>query len=298
MQNTNFLEAFRKPGHWLKVALHNHTTNSDGQLAPAEAALFYKALGYDAFAFTDHMFCTPVEGVDAPGITLIPGVELHGEDAARREHHHVVALGLTESMPRDHPERHTLRGMVNWVKAQGGLALAAHPHGSNLSVQSLVEAEPWGMEILSTFSDESVYWDRVLRQGKWAWGAGVDDTHQYLAGISAGVAWVMVKAEANTAESILAALREGHFYTTNGPLFTDVRVEGKEIAVTGTPVQAILQWDLGSGPLFESRAALGDPPGSLVTAGRFSLEKWDFFRLELRSPNTGGRAWSQPLAFK
>ncbi|MBW6486243.1 MAG: PHP domain-containing protein [Syntrophobacterales bacterium] len=38
----------------LKGCLHTHTTCSDGELSPQEAAAAYEAKGYDFIAFTDH----------------------------------------------------------------------------------------------------------------------------------------------------------------------------------------------------------------------------------------------------
>jgi predicted metal-dependent phosphoesterase TrpH len=38
----------------LKIALHTHSTSSDGVLTPAGVAARYAELGFDALAFTDH----------------------------------------------------------------------------------------------------------------------------------------------------------------------------------------------------------------------------------------------------
>ena len=42
------------PGAWLRCALHAHTTNSDGELAPRTLVQHYERAGYDVLAVTDH----------------------------------------------------------------------------------------------------------------------------------------------------------------------------------------------------------------------------------------------------
>ena len=39
---------------WLRCALHAHTTNSDGELAPELLVRHYEWAGYDVLAITDH----------------------------------------------------------------------------------------------------------------------------------------------------------------------------------------------------------------------------------------------------
>ena len=39
---------------YLKGSLHMHTTMSDGEVSPEEAAKIYKSLGFDFFTYTDH----------------------------------------------------------------------------------------------------------------------------------------------------------------------------------------------------------------------------------------------------
>ncbi|MBN1368652.1 MAG: hypothetical protein JW954_00260 [Dehalococcoidaceae bacterium] len=49
-------------GQWYKGNIHTHTTESDGELAPNEAALLYEEKGYDFLGITDHVsWVIPVE---------------------------------------------------------------------------------------------------------------------------------------------------------------------------------------------------------------------------------------------
>ena len=48
-----------RPGHWLRCALHVHTTASDGWLAPHIQRRYHRWGGYDVLAITDHDMHTP-----------------------------------------------------------------------------------------------------------------------------------------------------------------------------------------------------------------------------------------------
>ena len=58
---------------YYKLALHLHTTVSDGRKTPEDVAKEYKADGYDAIAFTDHWKYG--EGGELEGLKIISGCE-------------------------------------------------------------------------------------------------------------------------------------------------------------------------------------------------------------------------------
>jgi len=61
----------------MRADLHIHTTFSDGELTPAQAAQKAFEAGLDAFAVTDHDECRGCAAVEAPaGITAVSGIEL------------------------------------------------------------------------------------------------------------------------------------------------------------------------------------------------------------------------------
>ena len=45
---------FEGDGVWLRCALHAHTTNSDGEMAPDMLVRHYEWAGFDVLAITDH----------------------------------------------------------------------------------------------------------------------------------------------------------------------------------------------------------------------------------------------------
>ncbi len=72
----------------------------------------------------------------------------------------------------------------------------------------------------------ALYWDDLLGQGVRLWGVATDDGHQphhHCKG------WVRVRAE-NNINSILAALKEGKFYSSCGPEIHDFWADDEDDA--------------------------------------------------------------------
>jgi hypothetical protein len=58
--------------------------------------------------------------------------------------------------------------------------------------------------------------------------------------------WVWVKAEENTPEALLASLKSGAFYASQGPLISEVRRENNELVIATSPVAEIYLSGAGS----------------------------------------------------
>src|SRR5436853_41343 len=84
---------FDGEGEWLKCALHAHTTNSDGELAPDLLVRHYEWAGFDVLAITDHWVRTVEPSTER--LLVIPGTELNGRAAGGPEHDaHLLAHGV------------------------------------------------------------------------------------------------------------------------------------------------------------------------------------------------------------
>src|SRR5437588_9959581 len=86
------MSPFDSDAPWLRCALHAHTTNSDGELAPDMLVRHYEWAGFDVLAITDHWVRT-----DEPGtrkLLVIPSTELNAEAPDQANDAHVLALGL------------------------------------------------------------------------------------------------------------------------------------------------------------------------------------------------------------
>ena len=90
------METMVVEGEWLRCALHAHTTESDGELAPDLLARHYERAGYDVLAVTDHWKRT--EATRPNESCVVPSVELNCILPGARDGH-VLGYGV----PRDPP---------------------------------------------------------------------------------------------------------------------------------------------------------------------------------------------------
>ena len=89
---------FATDGVWLKAALHSHTTESDGELAPSAHAAHYEWAGFDVLAITDHWKITRVPSTEH--LLLVPGAELAVDPIAKGRFSEVIAIGI-QALPED-----------------------------------------------------------------------------------------------------------------------------------------------------------------------------------------------------
>lgn len=293
---------FGLPGAWYRGNLHGHTTQSDGRFTPAEYAAFYRGLGHDFTAVTDHRRITDMSAFCGPGFLCIPGVELDGPGPGAGGCD-IVALGIPDVPLAG--ELGSLQARIDTVRARGGLAFVAHPYETGLTSADLLAHDGFvGLEIWNTLSGvgwgkglATVQWDEMLSAGRWVAGFATDDTHQRPEhGPDAGIAWIVVRAVALTAEAILSAIADGRFYASTGPEIHDVRVEddpqggGRIAVVRCSPCQRIFVLsDRGLGRGVQS------PYGRPVTEARRLLHP-DATYLRVECVDAAGRtAWSNPI---
>lgn len=251
-------------GEWLRCALHNHTTASDGMLDAFMLRRYYTLGGFDVLAITDHDMLTPAPDREDRGPTalVLPGTEISLRAPVSGGPLHLLALGI-RAMPR--VERGaTIDVAVAAVSEQGGLAVLAHPWWSGLLPEELgalpgvaaVEVYNGGCEIEQGRGYSGEYWEAQLARGVRLNAIATDDHH--LPGFNAFQGWTMVRARERTVEGVVAALRDGHCYASCGPVIHDVRFEAGALVVECSPVVSI--------------AALTQPPyGQQVNAGVHGL---------------------------
>lgn len=230
----------------MKINLHTHTTQSDGKKSPEEAAKIYKDAGYDAIAITDHYFFT--EEGSLSGLKILSGAEYDTEMCCGREGvYHIVALGCERDPEIGREPRLPAEEIVKKILAAVGTPVLAHPAWSlNQPGTALDLADVVLTEIHNSVSDagessrpySGCFADLVACLGKPMLLLATDDTHYY-AGDDETKNAVMVECAANATEKeILAAIRAGKFYATQGPEVHIAR-EGDEIVVRSSPVSRI-----------------------------------------------------------
>jgi predicted metal-dependent phosphoesterase TrpH len=251
--------AFSAPGRFWRGNLHTHSTLSDGVLPPEEVIRRYRAEGYDFISLTDH-FVEPygypiadTRGFRDANFTTLIGAELHSGRLANGHIWHVLAVGLPLDFARSHsPSFRPVPGQESGAEiaaraaAAGAFVTIAHPQWSGLTVADAasvtaahaVEIYNHGCAVGCDRGDGWAVADQLLEGGRRLTAIATDDAHFYEPDHFGG--WVMVKAPANTPEALLAALKAGHFYASQGPEIRDIRLSGDRLDVEHSAAASVI----------------------------------------------------------
>ena len=300
--------AFTAPGQFWRGNLHTHSTRSDGVLPPEEVCRRYRAEGYDFLALTDHFIgaygypivdTVPFRG---KGFTTILGAELHSGAMANGELWHILAVGLPAGFaPALSPDFLPRQGQESGPEiaaravAAGAFVAIAHPHWSGLtladarsiSAAHAVEVYNHGCATGCDRPDGFAIADLLLTEGRRLTLIATDDAHFSEPDHFGG--WVMVKAQENTPEALLQALKDGAFYSSQGPQLHDVRLEGDHVVIESSAVVSAVAIGHGTG----AKAVHGHSmTRSEVPLARLNNSPW--VRVAVIDA-AGKRAWSNPI---
>jgi len=222
------IDPWQEPGEWLRCALHAHTTNSDGELAPQLLAQHYARAGYDVLAITDHWVRTDAEPVG--NLLVIPSVELNcilPDPIGGARDGHVLGFGIScepAELAALGAEYADLARTADWIEEHGGVAYLAHPYWTG-AIPGRLELPPnvVGIEVFNAGCElevgrglASVHWDELLEAGRLCAAIATDDSHH--PGFDSDHAWTWVRSVERSAPAVLDALSSGSFYSSNGPL--------------------------------------------------------------------------------
>jgi len=293
-------------GRWLRCALHAHTTNSDGELAPRALVKHYERAGYDVLAITDHWFRSAPPSTER--VIVIPSAELNCVLPGDRDGH-VLAFGIGDTLEEFEGERRDLAATAEWITAQGGVAYLAHPYWTGVNPGTLVLPETVsGIEVFNGGCElelgrglSTVHWDELLHAGRQCYALASDDSHH--PGFDSDLAWTWVRSSPTVA-GVLEALRSGCFYSSSGPRITSVIAGNGSVEVQCDPCCSVrVVFGVSSGAAVNSGRLgyryggqiLSTTPEGLITAARLDLpETAPYARVEVADVR-GGRAWTNPL---
>ncbi|HEX2045624.1 MAG TPA: CehA/McbA family metallohydrolase [Gaiellaceae bacterium] len=293
-------------GVWLRCALHAHSTESDGELAPAALAVHYFRAGYDALAITDHHVRTLAPARDR--LLALPSTELDARLPDGRLAH-VLGFGIAAD-PWPRSETRSLEETVAWIAGEGGAAYVAHPHWSGLRARDWercegvlgIEVYNAGCELEVGRGDAVSQWDEALQAGRRCFALATDDTHH--PGFDSGFAAVLVHAAERSPEAVLAALRDGAFYSSTGPLVHALERDDDGLVVRCSAAASVgLVCDPGRGARVHagrlayrhgSEVLEADDDGRITAARLARPPGTSYARLEIVDAR-GRRAWTNPL---
>ncbi len=297
-------------GRFYRGNLHCHSDRSDGTLAPAELARTYREAGYDFIAITDHFevrFGWPVTDTRAlrdETFTTLVGAELSSADWSDPSVYWVGAVGLPPDFAPppagDHAEA------IARAAAAGAFVCLLHPGLNNLRAEAVERLPAFdAVDAVEIYTHQSSIYrpdtavaapflDALLEDGHRLGAVAADDAHFRDVPDGFG-AWVEVFAPACDPVALLAALKAGSYYSTQGPAIAGLALDGDELRVSCSPCERILL--TGPGRLWRRWrwrvAAPGEPP---LREATFAISDFrgSFCRVTVVDAD-GRRAWSNPI---
>lgn len=291
---------FNKPGRFYRGNLHTHSTRSDGHLPPAEVIAAYRDHGYDFLALTDHFLerygfpIVDTRPFRTDRFTTLLGAELHAPSIELGGLWHVVAVGL----PLDFaPTRPTETGpeLARRAAEHGAFVGIAHPAWYGLTLADALSLEAaHAVEVYNQTcaadNDRGDSWylaDLLLAKRRRVLAYAADDAH-FSSRPDYRAAWVQVRATALDPELLLAALKAGDFYSSQGPEIHEVHLDGDQIRIACSPARSIFVTGYGSIGRHQT--------GEGITSAAFPLGPFrgSYCRITVVDA-AGRRAWTNPI---
>ena len=278
-----------------KGNLHVHTTNSDGKISPKESIELYKKKGYDFLAITDHFcFFPEAEEFCDPTFTVFNGCELNFDSKNPNKSHHIVCI---EPQKEFTPKRSmTPNEATRQIVDHGGIAILAHPAWSLMSfddclkLENVVGLEIWNhiSQAYSSRGHSGSYVDVCAAAGLKTLLFAADDAHFYDIDCFGG--YIMVESPSLAKEDLLRAIREGNFYSSQGPEIIRFERQDDFIIADTSPVSSMA---FLSDALWAADRVQTGKDGKDITQGIYTIKPNEtFVRLECYD-REGKTAWSQ-----
>jgi hypothetical protein len=293
---------FDQPGTSFRGNIHSHSTNSDGLLSPADVVQAYRDRNYDFVAITDHFLgrygfpITDTSPYRTSTFTTLFGAEMHVMGLQNGIIWDLLAIGL----PPDFApigEEETDVELAARAQAAGAFVAIPHPgwngvvHGDGLRLIDVVDAIEIHNEGHTLDSDRGSGWflaDSLATAGYRFSTFAADDAHFKTDRFDRFGGWINVKAESLEPESLLAAMKAGHYYASTGAVIRNVEIGAREIVVETDPAIGIMLGGAGTVRQYVR--------GDGLTRAVFdrNLFQKAFFRVIVIQAN-GKKAWSSPV---
>jgi predicted metal-dependent phosphoesterase TrpH len=288
--------AFATPGRWFRGNLHTHSDRSDGVASPEDVLAAYRAAGYDFVVLTDHFeerwgwTVTDTTAARDETFTTLLGVELSSADWDDEDVFWVNAIGVSADFAAPHADA------IRRAAEAGAYLVFLHPGLTNfldfdrLPVELLDAVETYNHGGAAVWPDQAearYAVDALLGRGNRLHVTVGDDAHFEHPWDRFG-AWVQVRAERLDPDALLAALKAGAYYSTQGPEIEDVRVEGERVHVACSEARAVALTGIHG---WRSDVALGPLREAVLDLAKLRSPYW---RLTVTDAE-GRRAWTNPV---
>jgi hypothetical protein len=301
------ISPFSLKGRFWRGNLHTHSNLSDGALPLDRTVEAYKDAGYDFVQMSEHFIdryrwpLADTRQFRSNSFTTLLGAELHAMATSVGELWHILAAGLPIDFEPPAPEE-TGPQLAARAAAAGAFIGIAHPAWSQLSVEDghaleaahAVEVYNHGCFVEVDRGDGWYLLDQLLRQGKRLTAFATDDAHFKSDDAFGG--WVHVKAEALDPEALLASLKAGDYYSSQGPQIYELAIDGDELWIASSPVDAIAVVGHNSRSAGRYGRAISEARIDLAGLGKSWTEVKQSPWIRVVLVDRGGRrAWTNPI---
>jgi len=239
---------------WYKGNTHAHTLESDGDSTPDVVTKWYRDHGYHFLVLSDHNVLTAVDGLNAKyavpeKFTLIKGEEVTSRVGPKAVHVNGIDARARIGAQTGVSLLDVLQKSVDAIRREGGVPHINHPNFTwSLTSDELRQVR--NNKLFEIYNGHpkvnnaggggvpgtEAAWDAILSSGVLLYGIAVDDAHNFtqpgnpdVAGPGRG--WVVVRAAALEARTILDALERGDFYASTGVELTDIQSTSSSIMI-------------------------------------------------------------------
>lgn len=297
---------FPKHQNCYKGNLHSHTTRSDGAYALEKVIQGYREKGYHFLCISDHHKYYVSNPAPEEEFVIIDGME--GEVGDSNYHIHALADYSRNVDKRFLPEsvcpinlEQTPQETIDEYIGLGNICIINHPRWSKMEYEELLDVDHYlGIEIYNHGCDrESLtgysvdYWDYLLRKGKRICGFASDDAHaadidcadsEFFGG------WIVVSAPTLNQQAIMDSMKQGDFYSSNGPAILSIEKEGTLVSVKTGPVKSIAFITYP-----EHGLNVYDKDGKDICEAQYKIHSnTEYVRIEI-TDGFGKKAWSNPI---
>jgi hypothetical protein len=299
----------RGPGRFFRGNLHCHSTGSDGHVAPEDVVRAYRAAGYDFIMIADHFEArygwsvTDTRHLRDESFTTIIGAELSSAAWNDRHAYWVAAAGLPLDMPSPPPGQHA--SAITQAADRGAFLVLLHPGLNNLplaavatlpGIDAIHAVEIYNHSMAMSSGSDRAYGtyllEGLLEQGRRILVHAGDDAHFGHAADRFG-GWVEVYCAQLDPDLLVASLKAGQYYSTQGPRLHELVIDGTWLHVASSDVYAISV--TGSGAHWQNALErIGPWHGSVVA--KFDLSPFIGSYCRVTAVDSAGRrAWSNPI---
>ena len=290
--------------------IHTHSNWSDGDRHPRDVYVWYRNHGFNFVALTDHNTrASPqtFKALEKPSFVIVSGEELTMTVQRTRVHVNGLCTKRTIGGGKHPSVRAALVHAIEYVHAQGGVALINHPNFDwALTAEDIKSAH--GAELLEIYSShpdvntagdaqhpsQEAIWEKLLDQGETIGGVAVDDAHYFNTdklkvanSAKPGLGWVEVFAATADRNLICEALRTKQLYSSSGPSLSRIRVTPETFSVWPKEDGASVEFIGDGGRVFEKKERGKDGETTYQLRG---TER--YVRARITLPD-GRKAWTQ-----